>query len=337
MAERGNDFLELGNYKKAKEVFEKATMKDPKSYKGWWGLILASTENLTKHIEVNDLSEIYDTYQFKELEEWYGYAKKTTPAEELGEMDAKLIKYFNLLGKHNGIRHKSLYEKRIDKGNKLLERLNSRKEFKIREHTDRIKTLKDKYDIEIKECEYYKHEAKVANIKIWLKRITLLLPFLCLGLTYLLSRFPEMLRTSFTLPGILIFTGFGAFVAWLIFIPVFGRSKKLRIKISEYNNSFAEHKRNANNFEELCSDEIESRDKKEESLTNEIKALESAIENMTAAKDIPEEVIVDICTAVYAEKFDIKYDVNSDDGAAYSDLFEKAAEGYMFLENIMVA
>lgn len=60
LIKNGQTYLELGEYPAAKEAYKRATGEFPEDYRGWWGLILCASNDLT---ELNRYSETIGWYQ----------------------------------------------------------------------------------------------------------------------------------------------------------------------------------------------------------------------------------------------------------------------------------
>ncbi len=67
----GQTYLKLHNYTAAEETYETITKDYPEDYRGWWGLIVSKTHELSA-IEVDQST----------LDEWFGYVKQLAAPEE---------------------------------------------------------------------------------------------------------------------------------------------------------------------------------------------------------------------------------------------------------------
>lgn len=52
--QRAETFLRLNNYEAALKVYKSLTEKHPEDYRGWWGVFVAKTENMTKYMDVKE-------------------------------------------------------------------------------------------------------------------------------------------------------------------------------------------------------------------------------------------------------------------------------------------
>jgi len=89
--EAAEQFMKLGEYSKAIEIFQKVTEMTPSDYRGWRGLLRAQSHEYKK--EIKDLSPT-DLKQYrKDIERVSQHALSTVPAAEKADLQAEVDTY----------------------------------------------------------------------------------------------------------------------------------------------------------------------------------------------------------------------------------------------------
>lgn len=84
LVQNGHQFLKLKDLNAAREKFQRVTKEYPEDYRGWWGLILCKTNNLTN-------GEAYS----KEVRLWFSYVKQLADAAGYKTCEAKFSDYLS--------------------------------------------------------------------------------------------------------------------------------------------------------------------------------------------------------------------------------------------------
>lgn len=85
LLKNGETYINLNNLEMAKKVYMTATEEYPEDYRGWWGLIVSSTNNLST---VN-----WDENKERDIMVWYSYAKKMAKSDEIIQIEEKYLEF----------------------------------------------------------------------------------------------------------------------------------------------------------------------------------------------------------------------------------------------------
>ena len=86
LVKNAETYLRLHNFQEAVSVYEKLTKDYPEDYRGWWGLIVSSTNNLS----------VASTYQNK-VDTWFEYVKMLCPPKEYSLIEQRYAEYLELV------------------------------------------------------------------------------------------------------------------------------------------------------------------------------------------------------------------------------------------------
>ncbi len=84
MLKNGETYVSLQNWDSAKEAYLAVTKEYPEAYEGWWGLIVAHTQNF----------EIYPSDSIAQLDEWFRYVSQLSDTTTLEKLNGLYYKYF---------------------------------------------------------------------------------------------------------------------------------------------------------------------------------------------------------------------------------------------------
>ncbi len=98
-----NTYLRLDNYPAAQEVFNRITKEYPEDYRGWWGLIICQTKNLS--VFTQDISAINT---------WLKYVKELSEAEEYYPLEAQYVTYIKIQASSDADNEISAIEESLD-------------------------------------------------------------------------------------------------------------------------------------------------------------------------------------------------------------------------------
>ncbi len=130
----------LENYPQARAAFEEITLLYPENYKGWWGLLLCETDNLTR-TSVNR----------GRIRELYGYVEKLVDRDQLKEIQEKYIDYWEILSKLEAKEEIENVNKEISIENEKIKEVKkciNEKQNEIKELKAQCKNIQD--DLELK-------------------------------------------------------------------------------------------------------------------------------------------------------------------------------------------
>ena len=86
LLQNAETYLKLNNYSEAEEIYKRITKEYPESYKGWWGLIICSTDNLSR---ASISQNVVDT--------WYDYAKTLCTESEYLSIESEYVDYLKFV------------------------------------------------------------------------------------------------------------------------------------------------------------------------------------------------------------------------------------------------
>ena len=88
LLQNGETFLTLKDFKSAENSFRKATEIYPQDYHGWWGLIKATTNNLS-----------FSSRMQGEVDIWYDHIRSLCPEAEYSTVEKQYLEYLRLVAK----------------------------------------------------------------------------------------------------------------------------------------------------------------------------------------------------------------------------------------------
>lgn len=108
--ENAKVYMNLKNYPAAYETYQTMTREYPGNYLGWWGLILASSRNLS---EVSSEDE-------KKVKEWYGYALSLADDGQKAEIKSQMKEYLRIKSAAYADGSKDMYSEKLAKANGII-------------------------------------------------------------------------------------------------------------------------------------------------------------------------------------------------------------------------
>lgn len=173
MLKNAETFMRLGNYAEAYRVYDECTKLYTDDYRGWWGLILATTENL----------KVFNRGSDKKIKIWFEYVKKLATENEINMLldvyRDKCRESVEASSSDELMRIKLIYEdteKNIFKAEKEIESINLEMKMNTEEYSKQATVLMQRLDEEKKNVEYYDGFIKKAK-GIYLKlSIVLIVP-----------------------------------------------------------------------------------------------------------------------------------------------------------------
>ncbi len=122
--ENAEVYMNLKNYPAAYETYQTMTREYPGNYLGWWGLITASSRNLTV---VSDEDET-------KIKEWYGYALSLADDGQKAEIKSRMKEYLRTKSSAYADGSRDMYSEKLAKANgaiKKTEYIINREERKV--------------------------------------------------------------------------------------------------------------------------------------------------------------------------------------------------------------
>ena len=113
--ENAKVYMNLRNYPAAYETYQLMTREYPGNYLGWWGLILASSQNL---------SEI-STEDERKVKEWYGYALSLADDGQKAEIKSRMREYLRMKSSEYADGSKDMYSEKLAKANGIIKKAES--------------------------------------------------------------------------------------------------------------------------------------------------------------------------------------------------------------------
>ena len=79
-------YLKLNDYSEAEEIYKRITKEYPESYTGWWGLIICSTDNLSRASSSQS-----------DVDKWFDYVKTLCVEFEYSSIECQYVDYLKLV------------------------------------------------------------------------------------------------------------------------------------------------------------------------------------------------------------------------------------------------
>lgn len=106
LLQNGKTYLSLDNYSSAEEVYTTITKDYPEDYRGWWGLIICKTHNLSEVVPEQDALNV-----------WLEYIKKLASPEKFAELEKEYLEYVQKVALSAAEKDMKLVEAIIDEYN----------------------------------------------------------------------------------------------------------------------------------------------------------------------------------------------------------------------------
>ena len=134
LVKNADTLIRLGDYSAAYSVYDKICKSYPHDYRGWWGMILTATDNLTDYNLIIDKEKNTANYKYwnELIENYWKKVKQTAPHDTLSSLGSKIEAYYNrcrkvLFSKTNLLnnaetelkRSKHYYQRQVIKGGML--------------------------------------------------------------------------------------------------------------------------------------------------------------------------------------------------------------------------
>ena len=249
MLKNAETYMRLGNYAEAYRVYDECTKLYTDDYRGWWGLILATTENLKIFNKDND----------NKIKIWFEYVKKLSTENEMNLiLDVYRDKCRESVENSSSgelMRIKSVYEeteKNIFKVEKEIEQINLEMKMNTEEYTKQATVLMQQLDEEKKSVEYYNDFIKKTK-GIYLKlSIVLIVPVI---IVYVIANLINIVSSLDSLKWSFIVMIY-VMVVVLVMIYVYFKKKESNLKQVNlsYHNVEGELKKIKNEFEKRKQD-----------------------------------------------------------------------------------
>ncbi len=143
--ENAEVYMNLKNYPAAYEMYQTMTREYPGHYLGWWGLIIASSRNLTA---VSDEDE-------NKIKEWYGYALSLADDGQKAEIKSKMKEYLRIRSSVYAEGSRDMYSEKLACANGMIKASESAIQKEERRVADAIKSCNhniERQKDDIKEC-----------------------------------------------------------------------------------------------------------------------------------------------------------------------------------------
>ncbi|MBQ2797996.1 MAG: TIR domain-containing protein [Ruminiclostridium sp.] len=108
-------YMNLKNYPAAYETYQTMTREYPGNYLGWWGLILASSRNLTTVSEEEEAK----------VKEWYGYALSLADDGQKEEIKSRMKEYLRIKSNAYADGSRDMYSEKLAKANGIIKNAES--------------------------------------------------------------------------------------------------------------------------------------------------------------------------------------------------------------------
>ncbi len=143
--ENAEVYMNLKNYPAAYETYQTMTREYPGNYLGWWGLITASSRNLTV---VSDEDET-------KIKEWYGYALSLADDGQKAEIKSRMKEYLRIKSSAYAEGSRDMYSEKLAKANGMIKASESAIKNEEKRVADAIRSCNkniDRQTDDIKEC-----------------------------------------------------------------------------------------------------------------------------------------------------------------------------------------